>query len=396
VLAVALGLLVLACGGDPRGVVRRPIVGGTDDAGDAAVVALVSSGGATWCTGTLVAPRVVLTAAHCGIDARTVFDYRAVFGGDVAAAAGEVALVDAHLHPDYDDATGRNDFALLHLAEEAPAAPVPLFAGPVDDALVGQGLRLVGFGVTAADANDAGRKRAGTATVTSYDAASVTVAPAPALPCMHDSGGPAFVTVGTSEHLAGVTWSGDASCVDHGVYGRVDAILESFVAPYLARSGRGAAHVGERCFYPEHCDTGLCLSAVDEPRITYCTQPCARDAECPADLRCLELDGLRQCRYPTPTPGAPGAGCAAPDECLDECVVSLGICGRRCVPLGAGACPAGFRCELVGAGVDFYCLPEPHAGSCSAAGVTRGRGAGTAGWLAVYVLAARVARRRRA
>src|SRR5262245_53696888 len=42
---------------------RQPIVGGTTDLGDPAVIMMQTPGGG--CTGTLVSPRVILTAGHC-------------------------------------------------------------------------------------------------------------------------------------------------------------------------------------------------------------------------------------------------------------------------------------------------------------------------------------------
>src|ERR1700733_10408468 len=63
-LAVALGACSSGSPAETTAQVATAIVGGQDDTGDSGVVALLR-GGALVCTGVLIAPHVVLTAAHC-------------------------------------------------------------------------------------------------------------------------------------------------------------------------------------------------------------------------------------------------------------------------------------------------------------------------------------------
>jgi secreted trypsin-like serine protease len=231
----ALAVLI-GCAGDAPPRAQRAIVGGADEAGDPAVVALVDPQGAVTCTGTVVARDRVLTAAHCVALGPLP---RIFVGSDPAAAGTWIDVAEAELHPDYlIPQPGTHDLALLRLADDAEVEPLPLATGsPAPGA--GEPIRIVGFGLPAA-AGGATIKRSGTTTVTAGDERTFSSAPDPALTCYGDSGGPALADGGDREQVVGVAASGDSECSVMARHTRIDTYAD-FVAPDTGcRAGRPA------------------------------------------------------------------------------------------------------------------------------------------------------------
>lgn len=149
------------------------------------------------CTGVVVAPRAVVTAAHCAADTplgllEIVRDTDAT-----APAAPAVRIADAWFAPDAD-------LAVLALTAPLDAPLATRGAPPVDGA--GATVTILGYG----DGGDGevGTRRAGTATLAAIGDATVTLAPGPALTCGGDSGGP-VVHAGA---VIAVTSFGDPAC----------------------------------------------------------------------------------------------------------------------------------------------------------------------------------------
>lgn len=171
-----------------------PIGGGNvvDDCQFPGVVAIRA--GDTSCSGTIVHPRVMVTAAHCL--ASGVPD-RIRFGESYSSWERRIDVLRCDANPDYEESeAARDDFAVCVLADPVDElAPIPLIAGCETDALQeGTVAVIAGYGVT--DEGGAyGRKHYAFTTLASElrSDGTIRVGDEGASGCNGDSGGPALV-----------------------------------------------------------------------------------------------------------------------------------------------------------------------------------------------------------
>jgi len=339
-LAAASAAVVTAAAGD-----ASAIVGGAPDATHVAVVALQpvpptcgQQPTDIQCTGTLVAPRIVVTAAHClnTVDAAQIM--AVTFAADVATAsdADRVRAIDARIDPAWT--SGNDDVAVLRLEQDAPVAPATLdLANP---AKTSASVTVVGFG--ADDTGNTGRRLSGSALVGTVRAGDFDITAAPAMTCGGDSGGPAFENDGAGERFVGIASYGDQACTT-GTEMRVDA-LSSFLTSAMANL---AAPVLPRPALDTSVDT--------------CDALCFSHADCPIGMWCVARDdGTRGCAIAGLDAGHFGADCTQSDG--DTPCVNAGNGCKQWLP----------------------CTPPAHGGG---GGCAMSQDRGDSGWLAVLFAA---------
>lgn len=260
------------------------------------------------CSGTLIAPDAVLSAAHCFSSRRPGLAFEVVVGDAVGPDAEVFPVVEVATHPGFDAETRVNDVAVLWLATPVSGATPESLPG-VDalDPAVGDPVELAGFGATAAGAIPDGLARVGLGRVGEVRPGVVRVDPDPSVSCVGDSGGPLFTSAG---QLIGVASSGDTGCRETSVYALVAPTVAAFIEPTLA------------------------MGPVDRPpALESCGQACLSDQECPVGFVCL--------------PAAEGMGfrCALPgrdageltDPCTTDSICASGLCASR-APIDGCAC----------------------------------------------------------
>jgi hypothetical protein len=290
-------LPLVACGGDasdgPLTSTRRQIIAGPLDTGDPAIMELLSFRGNTGarCTATLIAPRLLLAAAHCLVE--TPGFQRYIFPGndDRDVTPEDTLAVKTVVHDTrYGNPRQGHDFSIIVLETPLAIRPIPLNRAPLEG-MQGKPVRYVGYGLSmVGNRNSGGIKRHHTAPLAAVSPLLLTIGPNDHILCEGDSGGPLLFDDGTGEAIIGVSSFVDApACRRNSWYQRVDtqlAWIEEQIGKYgtdgLPPPDGGASDAG--------------------PADTIGTPP----AEPGPDARPAEPDSA------PPTPAPPGEA-AAPD-----------------------------------------------------------------------------------
>ena len=245
VAAATVALAVTSLASSPASAVPG---GSPDGSGHPNVGGLVadraySDGTWTYCSGTLIAPKVFLTAAHCGEggDGRVRITFDPAYEQGDPTFAGTFHADPRYTHRQSDP----HDIAVVVLDSAAPATPAKLpAAGSLSRLKQGQSFTSVGYGayqVTKGPGghqylyDDVRRVSHGSlnAVTPSWLRLSMNPATGDGGTCYGDSGGPNFL--GSSQTVAATTITGDAQCRATNVDYRLDtASARSFLDDYVA------------------------------------------------------------------------------------------------------------------------------------------------------------------
>ncbi|MBL4633576.1 MAG: trypsin-like serine protease [Kofleriaceae bacterium] len=414
---------------------QEPLIGGDVTDGDPAVVALLLGSNRSFCTGTLISPTVILTAAHCIDDLGNDPNARIFFGGDTRGTGQTFSVRAKKQHPMWTgNLANGHDVGMLVMDFPHPNPDIAkvLNTSPISEHIA-EPYRHVGFGVYDRETGAAdGQKRTGTVSITSTQGDAIISGTSQISVCFGDSGGPAFLTIDGQEVVAGIhSFTSGSECFPPNGDTDVQKYAEEFILPWVQENDPSCALDGicgkigcsddpdcqpcgpdgtctENCELPDpdcsvvavggicransQCTSDICVALRTDPDYRYRSEACDLGGDTCADgMTCKSSAPFGDiCVFDGDPPGILGDTCDIPAECGSyQCADNACV-----VPCNVGAgllCPEKFDCDTRDDGANFYCFAPPsESGGCqvSSAGSQNG-------WLLGFAILLLWVRRRR-
>jgi hypothetical protein len=287
------------------------------------------------CSGTLIAPRWVLSADHCRLNPGVRF----CMGEQPDDPNICLTVVRVIAHP-------QNDLALAELETDAVVEvpglqPIPIMTDRMDASWLGRLAEAAGYGQT--EDGTLGTRYFVTEPIVDLNGSFLTVdGDGSSGLCRGDSGGPVMVIApDATVRVAGALYGGDASCVGRDSYTRTDLArewIETYTGPTVAQPGScGSIDAVGACF---SADTALWCEGGTVLRSETCAEGtrCGWD-DAAAAFRCIA--GPDPCEGYDRRGGCDGAvayWCESGALRARDC----GSCGETCDPF---ATTAGVYCR---------------------------------------------------